>query len=89
MIIGGIFCNILVCLAVDNYKMYTNHLVSGFLILCFILCGFNHIVADFSYYTIAICSGIHLDIIKLVMSIMFVTIGNVLGGLLVFNIKRH
>jgi nitrite transporter NirC len=89
MIIGGIFCNILVCLAVDNYKMYSNHIVSGFLILCFVLCGFNHIVADFSYYAIAIYNGMQLDISKIIISLVFVTIGNICGGLLVFNMKRH
>lgn len=57
MIIGGFFCNVCVCLAVDNYKTNKNYLVSGFFIICFIMCGFNHIVADFSHYTLAMCQG--------------------------------
>jgi nitrite transporter NirC len=89
MLVGGVFCNLLVTCAVANYKMYQNHLISGFFILCFVICGFNHIVADFSYYTLGFFEGININIIQLLMSLLFVTVGNILGGLLLVFIKKR
>lgn len=89
MMVGGLFCNLLVTCAVANYKMYQNHLISGFFILCFVICGFNHIVADFSYYTLGFCEGVNINISQLLMSLLFVTIGNLCGGLLLVFLKKN
>lgn len=89
MIVGGFFCNMLVTSAVGYYKMYQNHLISGFFILCFVLCGFNHIVADFSYYTLGFCEGMQINIVQLLMSLLFVTVGNICGGLLLLYSKKN
>ncbi|MBU5488876.1 formate/nitrite transporter family protein [Clostridium sp. MSJ-8] len=80
MIISGIACNILVCASVAAFKKERNYLISGFLILCFVLMSTEHIVANFTYYTIGICSGVHVKIGKLLLSLLFVTIGNIIGG---------
>lgn len=87
MIISGIACNMLVCSAIYNYRIDKNHMISCFIIMIFVICGFSHIVADFSYYTIAILNGINIDVISIIKSLVFVTIGNVLGGLLVYKIS--
>jgi len=88
LIIGGIVCNFLVCCAVANYKMYSNHLISGFFITVFVICGFNHSIADMTYYTLGFCSGMNLNIINVIISLVIVTISNVLGGLLLYYIKK-
>jgi len=89
IIVGGIACNFLVCCAVANYKMYQNHLISGFFITIFVICGFLHCIADMTYFTLAICSGMNLDIIKVITYMIIVTLGNVLGGLLLYFMKRQ
>jgi len=89
LIVGGIACNFLVCCAVANYKMYQNHLISGFFITIFVICGFLHCIADMTYFTLAICSGMNLDIIKVITYMIIVTLGNVLGGLLLYFMKRQ
>lgn len=89
LIIGGIACNFLVCCAVANYKIYKTHLISGLFITVFVMCGFLHIVADMTYFTLAICSGMNLDIMKVITYTILVTLGNVIGGLLLYLVKRQ
>jgi formate/nitrite transporter FocA (FNT family) len=89
MLISSILCNIMVCLAVSSYKMYQNHLLSGFFITLFILCGFSHSIADMTYFTLGICEGVNIDIIKLAISIVIVSLGNAIGGLLLYYSKRR
>ena len=89
IIVGGIACNFLVCCAVANYKMFSNHLISGFFITVFVICGFLHCIADMTYFTLAICNGMSLDIIKVITYIILITWGNVLGGLLLYLVKKQ
>ena len=89
LLVGGIACNFLVCCAVANYKMYQNHLISGFFITVFVICGFLHCIADMTYFTLAICSGMNLDIVKVIMYMVLVTLGNVCGGLLLYLVKKQ
>lgn len=89
MLISSILCNIMVCLAVSSYKMYQNHLFSGFFITLFILCGFSHSIADMTYFTLGICEGVNIDIIKLVISMVIVSCGNAFGGLLLYYSKKR
>ena len=80
MVISGIACNILVCSSIAAFKKEKNYLISGFLIICFVLMSTEHIVANFTYYTIGICSGVSINIYNLLLSLLFVTIGNIIGG---------
>ena len=89
LIVGGIACNFLVCCAVANYKMYQNHLISGFFITVFVICGFLHCIADMTYFTLAICSGMNLDSIKVIIYMILVTLGNIIGGLLLYLVKKQ
>jgi len=89
LIIGGIACNFLVCCAVANYKTYSNHLISGFFICAFIICGFNHSIADMTYYTLGFCGGMTLNIINVITSLVTVTLANIGGGLLLLYIKKQ
>lgn len=90
MLISGTICNILVCTAVYAFSKTNNHLISGFLIVCFVLLGIEHIVANFSYFTIGFCSGLHINLFSLLKSLFFVTIGNIIGGrIIVYMVNKN
>lgn len=89
LIISAFFCNILVCCAVANYKETKNHLISGFFICAFVICGFEHCIADMIYIVLGTLQGLNINTTNDVIILVFSTIGNVLGGLLVVNIKKQ
>jgi formate/nitrite transporter FocA (FNT family) len=88
MLISSTLCNIMVCLAVSSYKMYQNHLLSGFFVTLFIVFGFSHSIADMTYFTLGICEGVNIDFVKLVISMAVVSLGNAIGGLLLYYSKK-
>jgi len=80
-IIKGIFCGILIFLAVETYKKKNTPLGIIFCIPVFILCGFEHSIADMFYFAVA-----NMFSFKIVYFIFLVAIGNSIGGILL-NIK--
>lgn len=80
----GIFCNVLVCSAVflaSISKDIISKIVSiVFPITVFIVCGFEHSVANMFYYTIANTSYINL---------IPVTLGNIIGGFLIIPLVKN
>lgn len=80
----GILCNFMVCLAVlANTKMKTESgklTVMFMVIMAFVVAGFEHCVANMGTFTIAgfILGG--LDVMQVVKSMVFVTLGNAFGG---------
>lgn len=80
MFIKGIFCGILMFLAVDTYKNHKDNVFGLFGIVIpvavFILCGFNHCIADMFYISM------HKWSVDAVIYILIVTLGNSVGGLL-------
>ncbi len=80
LFILGIFCNILIYVAVEGYKNiqhgFGKYLALVFGIMVFILCGFEHCVADMYYISMA---GMW-DAQSIVM-LLIVTAGNILGGI--------
>ncbi len=80
----GIFCGILMYIAVHNYN--TNP--SGFgkcigVIICvpaFILCGFEHCIANFVYFTMGITSASQL--VRIVPVCLVVTVANAVGAVI-------
>lgn len=80
MFIKGIFCGILMFLAVDTYKKHNSDVFGLFGIVVpvavFILCGFNHCIADMFYISM------HKWSIDALIYILIVTLGNSVGGLL-------
>lgn len=86
MFISSIFCNILVCSAVKSYRDTKNHLYSWFFITIFVIFGFEHIVANFTYYTIATLNGMFN--IKMILALVIVTLGNYAGGRFIFSIIK-
>lgn len=87
MFISAIFCNMLVCSAVLSYKNTKNHIYSWFFITIFVLCGFEHVVANFTYYTVGILKG--LFSIKMIAALIVVTIGNFIGGRIIYYVDKN
>ena len=82
----GVFCNILVCLAVwCTFRMQSE---SGKLIMIFwcifvfIICGFEHSIANMTLFSMAAISGAGADVIlKMLVNLGAATTGNITGGM--------
>ena len=75
VIILGMFCNILIYYAVEN----KNPVITVFCVTAFILCGFEHSIANTYYMTV---SGI-LGSLRGILYILLNIVGNTLGGILI------
>ena len=82
LFILAIFCNMLIFIAVDVYKK-SSHEIGKYLALilgvtAFIMCGFEHSVADMFYFSVA-------DVwsLKAVGCLLIITLGNAVGGVLI------
>ncbi|MBR4169868.1 MAG: formate/nitrite transporter family protein [Lachnospiraceae bacterium] len=81
-ILLGLFCNVCIYIAVDGYKN-NPHEVGKYLALLFgvtvfILCGFEHCVANMFYFSMAGMLGLNM-----LVFILLNTLGNIIGGLLI------
>jgi len=87
LFILGIFCNILMYIAVDGFRSNEHELGKYLgLFLCvagFILAGFEHCIADMFYFGIANTWSVHTFICLLI-----ITAGNIVGGLLIPVCKK-
>lgn len=76
----GIFCNMLIFLAVYGYKNFENILAKMVALLfgvsVFVLCGFEHCIADAFYFAFA---GTYT--LKMFLYLLMITLGNTVGGL--------
>ena len=82
----GIFCNIMVVHAVDQY-LNNPHEIGKYLgiimsIMVFILCGFEHCIADMFYIQMA-----RMWNSQTIIALIVITLGNVLGGILIPTIS--
>jgi len=84
MVLRGILCNFMVCLAVwtgTRMKTESGKLVVMFcVIMAFVEAGFEHCIANMSSFTIGYMLMGDLDLAGIFRSMFFVTIGNMLGG---------
>lgn len=83
----AIFCNILIFIAVDGFRNNPHvpgkYLAIFFGVTVFILCGFEHSVANMFYITMAgMWSG------KSLLFILVNTLGNAVGGVLIPLLRR-
>jgi formate/nitrite transporter FocA (FNT family) len=78
----GLFCNICIYIAVDGYKNNPHeigkYLALLFGVTVFILCGFEHCVANMFYFSVA---GIFTG--NMIVFLLLNTLGNIIGGLLI------
>ena len=87
----AVFCGLLMFTAVDAYRKCKEEnnfagAVFGvvFPVVVFIICGFNHCIADMAYYFMAGCPQISKAIIYFIVVIL----GNSVGGMLVPLFKK-
>lgn len=83
----GIFCNIIVVHAVDQY-LNNPHEIGTYLgivmsIMVFILCGFEHSIADMFYIQMA-----RMWNSQTIIALIVITLGNVLGGILIPTMRK-
>lgn len=83
----AIFCNILIYIAVDGFKNNPHelgkYLALFFGVVIFIMCGFEHCVANMFYISVAgMWSG------KAFLMILVNTLGNSVGGVLIPLLKK-
>lgn len=79
----GIFCGLLMFAAVDGYKSTQNPLLLFVCVVVFILCNFEHCIADMFYFSAA-----GLWSLDALVRILVITAGNSVGGMLIPGVKR-
>lgn len=77
IVFDSIGCGAMMYLAVDGYRLKNNFLLLIFPVMIFILCGFEHSIADMLYLG---CAGV-LYTIDGLKFILFVLLGNAAGAL--------
>jgi len=83
----AIMCNILIYLAVYGYKNFDNIIAKTLALIfgvsVFVLCGFEHCVADMFYFFLAGAWSW-----KMIGYLLMITLGNCVGGLLIPAITK-
>lgn len=88
----AVLCNILVCLAVwcsIKLKSESGKLIMVFwCILVFMICGFEHSIADMSIVFVGVVNG-GVTIGQYLYTILMATVGNVIGGAIFVAVPYH
>ena len=83
----AIFCNIMIFIAVEGYKSIPHelgkYLAIFFGVTVFVVCGFEHCVANMYYFTVGKAWSMETGLYLLVM-----TAGNALGGVSVPLLRK-
>ncbi len=79
----SIFCGMLMFIAVDGYKNSKNPLILLLCVSVFILCGFEHCIANMFYFSIGEAWSLEAFGYLLIM-----TLGNSLGGVIIPLVKK-
>lgn len=84
LLIKAILCNVFVCLAIwiatrtdDNP---TKILLTWFCIFAFVVCGFEHSIANMAVLSLGYLSGSAITISDILCNLIVTTIGNYIGG---------
>lgn len=83
ILILAVFCGILMYVAVDGFREKGNPLILFFCVTVFILCGFEHCIANMFYFSLAGAWSLRAIIYLLLM-----TLGNSVGGILLPLVKK-
>lgn len=92
LLIMAIFCGILVAYASLTSRKYKNGsfaqiFYTAIFIMIFVLCGFDHVVANVFYFTLySLLSGVSIQMLP---NLLVVLIGNFIGGAFVGLIERE
>lgn len=83
LFILGIFCGFLMYVAVDGYKKLQNPILLFICVSTFILCGFEHCIADMFYFSLA-----HMWSPASFVMIIVITLGNTVGSVFIPLTKK-
>ena len=87
MIGRGILCNVLVVLAVwmatSSQDIISKIFACWFPIMLFVLCGFEHSVANMYFIPVGMLLGANVSVGACVTNLICVTIGNIIGGAII------
>lgn len=79
----GIFCGFLMFVAVDGFRVAKNPLILFMGVATFILCGFEHCIADMFYISVA-----QMWSWRAFLCIISITLGNSMGAVLIPLVKK-
>ena len=83
----AIFCDIMIYVGVEGYKSipheFGKYLALFFGVTVFVICGFEHCVANMFYFTVGQAWSV-----EAVFYLLIMTIGNAVGGVLVPLLRR-
>lgn len=80
----AVFCGMLMYIAVDGFKEKGNPLILFLCVSCFILCGFEHCIANMFYFSAAKAWSV-----KALLYVFVMTAGNGVGGLILPALKKE
>ena len=80
----AVFCGFLMFIAVDGYKQSGSPVILFLGVRAFILCGFDHCIADMFYFSVA---GMWPG--RAVAAVLVITLGNSVGGILIPLAKKN
>lgn len=83
ILILAVFCGILMYVAVDGFREKDNPLILFFCVTVFILCGFEHCIANMFYFSLAGAWSL-----RAVIYLLLMTLGNSVGGILLPLVKK-
>ena len=83
LFILGIFCGALMYIAVEGYKQTKNPLILFVCVAGFILCGFEHCIADMFYVSVA-----QMWSARALLCVVVISLGNAVGGMLIPACKK-
>ncbi|MCL2231513.1 MAG: formate/nitrite transporter family protein [Treponema sp.] len=87
LFVRGILCNVLVCAAVwCMYRLQSEGAKLAMIFWCiylFVVCGFEHSIANMSLFSMEIMAGINTYTFgRMLINLCATTLGNILGGML-------
>lgn len=83
ILILAVFCGILMYVAVDGFREKGNPLILFFCVTVFILCGFEHCIANMFYFSL-----VGEWSLRAVIYLLLMTLGNSVGGILLPLVKK-
>ena len=79
----AVFCGMLMYIAVDGFREKENPLILFLGVSVFILCGFEHCIANMYYFSLA---GVWS--VRAIGYLLIMTMGNAVGGMIIPIIKK-
>ena len=88
LFILGMLCNVMIYIAVDGYNKIEME-IGKYSSLClgvmvFIICGFEHSIADMFYFWVK--GGYTMEVVA---RLLVITVGNAVGGIMFHNAKKY